>query len=131
MAQEQLDLGRTVTLLHGEQGEVVFIPRKSPQGADSRRGSRQCTPVLPNVMCDAAPLPLPDTLPKAVAKESKAKALKRLREMEKLDQTIKPSPALPFGTQVVPDSQTKLSPAVRRSYRPRPNPDVCRRESSV
>ncbi|XP_063875672.1 uncharacterized protein LOC135108508 [Scylla paramamosain] len=132
MTQDQLDLGRTVTLLHGEQGEVVFIPRKSPQGVESRRSSRQCTPVLQNVkLCDAAPSPLPDTLPKAVAKESKAKALKRLREMEKLDQTINTSPALPFAPQVVPDSQTKLSPAVRRSYQPRPNPDVCRRESSV
>lgn len=132
VTQEQLDLGRTVTLLHGEHGEVVFIPRKSPQGGEGVRGSRQCTPVFPNVkVCDAAPSSLPDTLPKAVARESKAKALKRLKEMEKLDQNLNPSSALPFGPQVAPDSQTKLPSGVRLSYQHRPHPDVCRRESSV
>ena len=132
MTQEQLDLGRTVTLLHGEHGEVVFIPRRSPQCGEGMRSSRQCTPVFPNVkMCDATPSPLPDTLPRAVAKESKAKALKRLREMEKIDQTLNPSSALPFGPQVAPDGQSNLPSVDRRSYQHRPHPDVCRRESSV
>lgn len=128
---EQLDLGRTVTLLHGEHGEVVFIPRK-PSPSEGVRGSRQCTPVFPNVkVCDAAAPALPDTLPKAAARESKAKALKRAREMEKLDQDPRASLALPLATQLNPDGQTKLPGGARRSYHPRPHPDVCRRESSV
>lgn len=128
---EQLDLGRTVTLLHGEHGEVVFIPRKaSPR--EGVKGSRQCTPVFPNVkVCDAATPSLPDTLPKAVARESKAKALRRVREMEKLEQDPRASLALPLGTQLNPEGQTKLPAGSRPSYNPRPHPDVCRRESSV
>lgn len=128
---EQLDLGRTVTLLHGEHGEVVFIPRKaSPM--EGGRGSRQCTPALPNVkVCDTATPTLPDTLPKAVARESKARALKRAREMEKIEQDPRASLALPLPTQLSPEGQTKLPVGFRQSYHPRPHPDVCRRESSV
>lgn len=130
-SHEQLDLGRTVTLLHGEHGEVVFIPRKhSP--SEGMRGSRQCTPVFPSVkVCDAAAPTLPDTLPKAVARESKAKALLRAKEMGKLGRDPRASLALPLATQLPPDGQTRLAVDTRRSYQPRPHPDVCRRESSV
>ncbi|KAG0723448.1 hypothetical protein GWK47_042727 [Chionoecetes opilio] len=132
MAEDQFDLGRTVTLLHGEQGEVVFIPRRSSHVGEGVRSSRQCIPVFSNVkLCDVSPSPLPETLPRAVARESKAKALQKLREMEKLDQTLNPNSGLPFGTQGALDSQTRLPSEARHSYHPGPHPDVCRRESSV
>lgn len=128
---EQLDLGRRVTLLHGEHGEVVFIPRKASP-SEGLRGSLQCTSVFPTVkVCDTATPTLPDTLPRAAARESKAKALKRVRALEKLGQNTPDSLATPLAINTISDSNNKILAGPRQSYHPRPHPDVCRRESSV
>ncbi|XP_071543617.1 uncharacterized protein [Panulirus ornatus] len=138
--QELTGKGKPVTLMEGDHGDILLVTRR-PSETESVKGGRICAPMFPNVKVSdasqryaAAPPIHSVTLPKAAAKDSKAKALRKVKGKDSVSLEHSQTPNLPPTTCSVltkGGGQAIISPAGRRSYHPPPHPDVCRRESSV
>ncbi|XP_069186105.1 uncharacterized protein [Procambarus clarkii] len=135
--KERSDRGKSVTLVEGEHGEIMLVTRTS-EGKSMKGGSRHCAPVFPSVKvsdsCESQALPTkPVTLPKAAAKNSRTKALRKA--MARKDGVLEHPSNLPPSVAALysrsEEGQTVVSPAGKRTFHTPPNPDVCRRESSV
>lgn len=134
---EHGEVGRSVTLLQGEHGQILFVPNRTTQASEGHgRGGRHRTSLFPaDKVSDssqgAQPTPHlpphPLTLPKAVARDSKARRT-RGQAMEKV------SSGDPKQQHFLPSSplleQDTMKPVLKRHIYS-PHPDSCRRESSV
>ncbi|KAK3874184.1 hypothetical protein Pcinc_020855 [Petrolisthes cinctipes] len=134
LQQQQGEMGRSVTLLQGEHGQILFVPNRTTQVSEGVRGGRHRTQVFPGIkVSDSSqgeqptpPLPPhPLTLPKAAARESKAR---RTRGQTKDKVSDDPKRVLP-STPLLP-TQEMVKP-VQKHHIYHPHPDPCRRESSV
>lgn len=129
---EHGEVGRSVALLQGEHGQILFVPNRTTQSSEGGRIGRHRTPVYPadKVSDSSQPTsqlpPHPLTLPKAAARDSKARRTRgqtrdKVASSDPKQHFLPSSPLLP---------QDKVKPVLKRHIY-NPHPDPCRRESSV